>query len=321
MRTVSLMLAGCAAAFAAAAAHAQAYPHKSIRLVIPFAPGGPRDVQARLIGAKLTQAWGQAIIIDNRAGANGIIGTELAAKADPDGYTLLMISAGFAVNATLYPKLPYDSVRDFAAIAQLTTGPGLVVVTPALPVKSIPELIAYVRARPGKVFYASSGSGSPSHLAGELLKMMTHTDLVHVPYKGMAPGINDVVSGQVQVSIPTIPAGLALSRAGKLRALAVTGTQRSRAAPELPTVAEAGVPGYAATNWYGLSAPARTPAAIIAKLNAEIVRVLATREISDRLTDIGMDPAPSTPARLSELVVSEIAKWAQVIRAVGLRPE
>jgi tripartite-type tricarboxylate transporter receptor subunit TctC len=229
-------------------ADTQAYPNKPIRIIVPFPPGGPSDMQARLLGAKLTEAWGQATIIDNRGGANGIIGIELAAKADPDGYTLILVTAGMAVQPSLYPQLPYDPVRDFALISRITSGPGIMVVNPSLLVRSVSELIAYARAHPGKVFYGSAGNGAPSHLAVELLKVMTQVDFVHVPYKGMAPAITDVVAGQLQLSIPTMPAGLPLAKAGKLRALAVTGAQRSPAAPELPTVAEAGVPGYQASN-------------------------------------------------------------------------
>ncbi len=319
---LAVALAACAAHWPAPAiAQAQAYPARPLRLIIPFPAGGPRDIQARLIGTKLTEAWGRTVIIDNRAGASGIVGTEVAAKSTPDGYTLVMISAGHAVNATLYPKLPYDSIRDFAPIAKSASAPGIVVVAPSFPAKSVFGLIEYARARPGKLFYATSGTGSPSHLAVELFKIMTRTDFTHVPYKGMAPALVDVVSGQVQLSIPSIPGGLLLARAGKLRALAVTGAQRSPAAPELPTVAESGVPGYSATNWYGFAAPAKTPASIIAKLNTEITRVLNAPDTRARMMDLGLEPEPSTAAEFGEFMKSEIAKWAKVIQATGLRPE
>ena len=306
---------------AAATTAAQEYPAKPIRLIVPFAAGGPRDVQARLIGAHLAKAWGQQLIIDNRGGANGIIGSELAAHADPDGYTLLMISAGFAVNATLYPKLPYDSLREFAPVAPLSSGPGLLVVTPSLPVKSVGDLIDMARARRVELLYASAGTGSPSHLAGELLKQMARIDMTHVPYKGMAAGITDVVAGRVPMSIPTIPGALPLARSGKLRALAVTGEKRSPSAPEIPTVAESGVPGYAANNWYGISVPARTPANIVARLNTELNRATLAAATRERLFEIGMEPENGSSARFAEYVKNEIAKWARVIKTTGLKPD
>lgn len=315
------LIASTASFQAFAAEKAQVYPARPIRIIIPFPAGGPRDMQARLIGTKLTEAWGYSIIIDNRAGANGIVGTALAAQATPDGYTLLMISAGHAVSAALYPRLPYDSLRDFAPIGRSASAPGIVVVAPAFPAKSVPELIDYARGRPGKLFYSSAGTGSPSHLAVELFKLMTHTDFTHVPYKGMAPGITDLITGQVQLSMPSIPGGLPLARAGKLRALAVTGVRRSPAVPELPTVAEAGVPGYSATNWYGFAAPARTPGAVIAKLNAEITRAITAPDTRAHMADIGLEAETSTPAEFGEFVRTEIAKWAKVIKTTGLKPE
>ena len=310
-----------ALALIAAAATAQEYPTKPIRLIVPFGAGGPRDVQARLIGAHLHKAWGQTLIIDNRGGANGIIGSELAAHADADGYTLLMISAGFAVNATLYPKLPYDSLRDFAPVAPLSSGPGLLVVSPSLPVKTVSELIDLARTRRIELFFASAGTGSPSHLAGELFKLMARVEMTHVPYKGMAAGITDVVAGRVPISIPTIPGALPLARSGKLRALAVTGEKRSPSAPEIPTVAESGVPGYAAGNWYGIAVPARTPAHIVARLNTELNRATTDAATRERLFDIGMEPENGSSARFAEFVKSEIAKWARVVKTTGLKPD
>lgn len=300
---------------------AQAYPQKSIRLIIPFPPGGPRDIQARLISPKLTQAFGHTLVVDNRSGANGIIGTDLVAKAPPDGYTLLMVSSGHAVNATLYPKLPYDSVRDFVFITLLSSGPGILVINPALPVRSVGELIQYARSNPGKLLYASAGNGAPSHLAMELFKLVTRTDLVHVPYKGMAPGIADVISGQLQLSMPTIPGGLPHVRTGRLRALAVTSAQRSIAAPELPTMIEAGVPDYSATNWYGIAAPARTPQAIVTKLNQEIRAAIATPEVAERLLALGLETVNVQSEDFSTFVKAEIAKWAKVVKAAGLKAE
>lgn len=322
LRWLSAALIASTAPFHALAAEkAQVYPTRPVRIIIPFPAGGPRDMQARLIGTKLTEVWGYSIIIDNRAGANGIVGTALAAQATPDGYTLLMISAGHAVSASLYPKLPYDSLRDFAPIGRSASAPGIVVVAPTFPARSVHELIEYARARPGKLFYASAGTGSPSHMAVELFKLMTHTDFTHVPYKGMAPGITDLLTAQVQLSMPSIPGGLPLARAGKLRALAVTSARRSPAAPELPTVAEAGVPGYSATNWYGFAAPAGTPGAIVAKLNAEITRAITAPDTRAHMADIGLEAETSTPAEFGEFMKVEIAKWAKVVKATGLKPE
>lgn len=302
-------------------AAAQSYPTKPIRFIIPFAPGGPGDVQVRLLGPKLTEAWGQTVVVDNRGGANGIIAFELGAKADPDGHTLLLISAGFTVNANLYPKLPYDSVRDFAPVTQISSGPAIVVVHPSLPARSVKELIAYVRERPGQIIYASAGTGAPSHLAVELFKVMTQTHLVHVPYKGIAPGINDLLAGQVQVSFPTILAGLPHARTGRLRALAVTGARRSPAAPDLPTMAEAGVPGYEAANWFGIVVPARTPRAVVSKLNQEVARALGLPDVQERLSNLGMEPVSNTPEQFTDHIKSEIAKWAKVVKASGARPD
>ncbi len=308
-------------AAAAGGVTAQTYPHKPIRLIVPFAPGGPADIQARLIGPKLTEAWGRPVIVENRGGANTIIATELTAKADPDGHTVQIIGAGFTINVSLYPKLPYDSLRDFAPVTQLTSGPAIVVVHPSLPARSVKELIAIARARPGQVVYASAGSGSPSHLAVELFKVMTQTDLVHVPYKGAAPAMTDLIAGQVQVSFPTILAALTHVNNGRLRALAVTGAQRSPAAPELPTMAEAGVPGYEAANWFGTVVPAKTPPAIVSKLSQEIARVLRLADVRERLLTQGMEPVSNTPEAFSAYIKSEIAKWAKVVKASGARPD
>jgi tripartite-type tricarboxylate transporter receptor subunit TctC len=311
-----LVLASCLAAAAE-----PPYPTRPIRLIIPYPAGGPRDIQARLISNRLTELWGRTVIIDNRAGASGLLGTDLAAKAAPDGYTLLMIGGGHAINATLQPRLPYDSIKDFAPIARTGSAPGLMVVGTSLPVKSVTELVDYMRQRPGKLFYASAGTGTPNHLAMELLKIMTRTDAVHVPYKGMAPGLTDVMSGQVQISIPSIPGAVQLARAGKLRALAVTGVRRSPAAPEIPTVSEAGIPGYSSTNWYGFVAPAKTPSHIITLLSTEIVRLVDSPGMRDRLQDIGLEPDPAGPAQFAEFIRTEIVKWGKVVRAVGLKPE
>ena len=310
----------CLAAAACGVA-AQTYPVKPVRVIAPFSPGGPADFQLRLIAPRLSEAWGQQFIVDNRAGANGIIAFELGAKADPDGYTLILITAGFTINATLYPKLPYDSRRDFAGVTQLASAPGIVVVHPSLPARSVKELVALARSRPGQMTYMSAGVGSPSHLAVELLASMTGIRMIHVPYKGIAPGIVDLLAGQVQVSIPTILAGLDHARAGRLRALATTGASRAPAAPELPTMPEAGIPGYEAANWLGIVVPAKTPPAIINKLNQDLVRVLGLADVREKMLTQGMEPVSRTPAAFTQYVQSEIAKWAKVVKASGARPE
>jgi tripartite-type tricarboxylate transporter receptor subunit TctC len=307
------------ASLAAGTSFAQSYPSKPVRLIVPFAPGGPADIQARLIGPKLTEAWGQPVVVENRAGANTIIATELTARADPDGHTVLVVSAGFAINVSLYAKLPYDSLRDFAPVTQLTSGPAIVVVHPSLPARSVKELIQLARSRPGQLTYASAGL--PSQLAVELFKVMTGTDLVHVPYKGAAPAMIDLIAGHVQVSFPTIIGAFSHVQAGRLRALATTGAKRAPAAPDLPTMTEAGVPGYEAANWFGTVVPAKTPTAIVAKLSQEIARMLRLPDARERLLVQGMEPTSSTPEEFSAYIRSEMTKWAKVVKASGAKPE
>jgi len=308
-----------ALAAAAGSASAQAYPTRPIRLVVPFAAGGPADIQARLIGPRLAEAWGQPVVVENRPGGNTIIATELTARADPDGHLVQVISAGFAINVSLYAKLPYDSVRDFAPVTQLTSGPAIAVVHPSLPVRSVKELIALAKARPGQLTYASAGL--PSQLAVELFKVMTGTDMVHVPYKGQSPAMIDLIAGHVQVSFPTMLGTLGHVEAGRLRALATTGAKRAPAAPNLPTMIEAGVPGYVATNWFGTAVPARTPPAIVAKLSQEIARVLRLPDVGERLLSQGLEPVSSTPEEFSSYIRSEMSKWAKVVKASGAKAE
>jgi len=297
----------------------QAYPTKPIRLVVPFAPGGPADIQARLIGPKLTEAWGQPVVVENRPGGNTIIATELTARAEPDGHLVQVISAGFAINTSLYAKLPYDSLRDFAPVTQLTSGPAIVVVHPSLPARSVKALIQLARSRPGQLTYASAGL--PSQLAVELFKVMTGTDMVHVPYKGAAPAMIDLIAGHVQVSFPTIIGGLSHARSGRLRALATTGAKRSPATPDLPTMIEAGLPGYEAANWFGTAVPAKTPPAIVSKLSQEIARVLRLPDVGERLLSQGMEPTTSTPEEFAAYIRSEMTKWAKVVKASGAKAE
>ena len=306
-------------ALACPAASAQSDPSKPVRLIVPFAPGGPADFQARLIAPKLTASWGQPVVVENRAGGNTIIATELTARSEPDGHVVQVISAGFAINVSLYSKLPYDSLRDLAFVTQLTSGPAIVVVHPSLPVRSVKELIQLARSRPGQLTYASAGL--PSQLAVELFKVMTGTDLVHVPYKGAAPAMIDLIAGHVQVSFPTIGGGLPHAQAGRLRALATTGAKRPLAAPDLPTMMESGVPGYEATNWFGTAVPAKTPPAIVAKLSQDIGRVLHLPDVRERLLAQGMEPVSNTPEEFSTYVRSEMTKWAKVVKASGAKAE
>ncbi|MCC7081361.1 MAG: tripartite tricarboxylate transporter substrate binding protein [Burkholderiales bacterium] len=307
---------GCVAVLGCAGAAAQgAYPTKPIRIIVAYTPAGTTDILARALGQKITEAWSQPVIVDNRPGANGNIGTEVAAKAAADGYTLLMATAGtHAINPTLYPKLQYDAVRDFAPVSLVATVPNILVVNNALPVKNVKELIAYAKANPGKLAHGSPGIGSTGHLSAELFKSMTGIRMTHVAYKGSAPTLQDLMSGQIQVVIDNIPVYLPQVKAGKIRALAVTTAKRSPAAPELPTIDEAGVKGYEASTWFALFAPAGTPTAIVARLSAETRRILELVDMRERLLGLGAQPAGCTPEELARFVQAEIAKWAKVIR-------
>ena len=308
-------------ALAAPAGAQTAYPQKPIRMVVPFPPGGGTDILARLFGQKMSETLGQQVIIDNRGGAGGTIGTDIAAKAPPDGYTLILVSGSHAINPGLYPKLPYDSVNDFAPITQLATSPGILVVNPSLPVKSVKDLIALARAKPGQINYASAGSGTPPHLAGELFKVMAKIDMVHVPYKGNAPAFTDVIGGQVSLIFPTMPSAMPFIKSGRLRPIAVTSAKRSPAAPDIPTIAESGLPGYEATSWYGILAPARTPREIVARLHEVLVSIIGSPDMKDKLAAQGLDPVGNTPQQFAAVIKSEISKWAKVVKASGAKPE
>ena len=313
-------LATACAALTAAAADAQTYPNKSIRFVVPFPPGGIADVMARVFGQKFTDTWSQPVFIENRAGAGGNIGADIVAKSPPDGYTLVMGSIGtHAVNVSLFSKMPYDPVRDFAPVALAIEADGLLVLHPSVPVKTLKDLIALSRARPGQLVYASAGNGTAAHLAGELFKSMAKVDIVHIPYKGNVPAITDLVGGQTSMLFATLPTVLPLAKAGKLHALAVTGAQRNPATPEVPTMAESGLPGFEVTNWIGVFAPAGTPADIVAKLNSEIMRIMRLPDVQSRLANEGAKFKPTTPNEFAAFVKAEIAKWGKVIRDSGAR--
>ena len=301
----------------AAGAAAQPYPAKPVRLIVPFPAGGIADIYGRLIGARVGEAWGQPVVVENRTGAGGNIGADLVAKAAPDGYTLVMGSIGtHAVNVSLFSKLPYDPVRDFAPIALVLEAEGLLVVHPSVPAQSVAELIALAKARP--LTFASAGMGTASHLAGELFKSMARVEMTHVPYKGNVPAITDLLAGQTALLFATMPTVLPHAKAGKLRALATIGAVRSAAAPELPTVAET-LPGFEVTNWIGLFAPAGTPADIVRRWNGEVARFMQSRETGARLLNEGARYIPMTPEQFGAFVRAEIAKWAPVVKASGAR--
>jgi tripartite-type tricarboxylate transporter receptor subunit TctC len=302
-----------------AAALAQNYPVKPIRVIVPFPAGGIADVFARVIGAKLNDAWGQQVVVENRPGAGGNIGADIVAKSPADGYTLVMGSIGtHAVNVSLFSKLPYDPVRDFAPVTQVMEADGLLVVHPSVPVKTVKELIALARARPGQIAYASAGNGTAGHLAGELFKLMAHIDMVHIPYKGNVPAIIDLIGGQTSLLFATMPTVMPQVQAGRLKALAVTGATRSAAAPELPTISEAALPGFEVTNWIGIFAPAGTPRDIVVKLNGEANRTMRQPEIQRRLATEGAKFTARTPDEFGAFVKAEIAKWAKVVKSAGI---
>ncbi|APW37998.1 ABC transporter substrate-binding protein [Rhodoferax koreense] len=307
---------------AAAAQSANTYPNKAIRMVVPFTPGGSTDIMGRTIGQQLTQAWGQPVVIDNLPGAGGSIGADKVAKAPADGYTLLMGHIGtLAVTPSLYPKLPYDPVKSFAAVAWVARVPNVLVVHPSVPVKSVQELVAYAKANPGKINYGSGGNGSAAHIATEYFKLQTGTQMQHVPYKGTAPAVTDLVGGQIQLMFTGVPAVMAQVKAGQLRALAVSSPHRVKAVPELPTVAESGYAGFEADQWYGVVAPANTPPDVTAKLNQQINRALASPEIAERLASEGAEATPNPPKVFADLIVSEIARWRTVIEKGGVKVE
>ena len=310
-----------ALALAAGLATAQTDPTKPIRIVVPWPPGGGTDLVARTVAQKMNETLGQTAVVDNRAGANGIIGADLAAKAPADGYTVLITIASHAINPTLYPKLPYDTLADLAPLSLLAEYPFVITVHPSIPAKTIKEFIAIAKSRPGQLSYASSGNGSGPHLGMELFMNMAGISMVHVPYKGAGQAMTDLISGQVQVFLNNFLAGMPMIKAGKLRALAVTSAKRSAAASELPTVVEAGVPGYVVTGWYGMFVPAATPAPVVATLHAATVKALRSRDVSERLSNEAAEIVASTPPQFAEFLKAEIAKWAGVIRKANIRLE
>lgn len=320
MRMIANLFAVLALAAISAASSAQGFPNKPIRLIVAFSAGGPTDVLARAIGQKLSETLGQQVAIDNRPGAGGNIGSEIVAKAPPDGYTLVMGIVGtHAINASLYRKMPYDAVKDFAPVILTASATITLVAHPSVPAKSIKELIVLAKSKPRQLNFASPGSGTPQHLAGELFKTMAGVDIVHIPYRGAAPAVIDLLGGQVSLAFVSLPAALPHVKAGKLTALGISASKRSAVAPDVPTIAESGLPGYEAENWYGVLAPAGTPREIVNKLNSEIVKVLRMPEVKERLHSQGFDTLSSTPEEFAAYIKSEIVKWAKVVKDSGAK--
>ncbi len=309
------------AVFAVAASGQTSYPSRPVRFIVPSAAGGGTDIIARAIAQKLSESLGQQFVVDNRPGAGQMIGIELAAKSPTDGHTIVMAASTLAINSVMYKKVSYDPVRDFAPITQAASLPNVLVVHPSLPVKSVAELIAYAKQRPGQLNFASAGIGTSPQMSVELLKSMAGIDMVHIPYKGTSPGVVDLLAGQVTVMTPNVLTALPHIKAGKLRALAVTSAKRSEALPDIPTIAEAGLPGYDSTQWYGVLAPAGTPHEIVARLHAEIVRALRLPGVRERLAADGAEAVGSTPEEFAAFIRSEIEKWAAVAKSAGIRPE
>ena len=320
MKVALSVLAAVLATHVAQAAE-QNYPNRPVRIVVPFSPGGGNDIVARFAAQRMTEAFGQTAVVDNRAGAGSTLGTDVVAKSAPDGYTLLVTHNAIAINETLYPKLPYDAERDFAQVILVGSTTNTLVVNAKVPAKSTKELIALAKSKPGALNYASSGAGGTSHLAMEYFRLSTGTNLVHIPYKGTGPGLTDLVGGQVQVMISALPGTIPFIQGKRLVALATTGAKRSAFLPDLPTLAESGVPGYAFDTWYGLHAPAKVPKDIIAKLNKTLDKALHTAAVKELLFKAGLEAEGGTPEGFRKFMVSEIQKMGKIIKASGAKPE
>jgi tripartite-type tricarboxylate transporter receptor subunit TctC len=307
---------------AAPPAGAQSYPTRPIRLVITYPPGGTTDFVGRPLAQKLSEFLGQQVVVDNRGGAGGVIATVIVAQAPPDGYTLLLgTSSGMVINPLLNPKLPYDPFRDFTPISRTNINPQALVATPSLPANNVKELVAYAKANPGKLNAASSGIGTPNHLGCEMLKYLARIDVVHIAYKGGGPAMTDLIAGQVQLQFSSIPTVLAHVKAGRVKMLAIGSAKRSPALPDVPTIAEGGVPGYEYTTWYGLFGPKAMQKGVVSQLNGAVAKALGSPEVSQRLMSQGAEPSPSTPEALTEYMREESARWAKVIRAAGIKAE
>ena len=301
--------------------HAQQYPTRPVRFISPYPPGGGNDTLLRILGEKLGEQLGQRVIVDNRPGANTIVGTELLVKSPPDGYTFILLPNSFATNPSFYPKLPYDTMKDLAPVGQIAQSPQMIVAHPSVPVKTVKELLAMARAKPGLLSYGTSGNGSTGHLAGTLLSMMTGVQLTHIAYKGTAPAVNELIGGHIPLMISSMISTLPHVRSGKLRIIALTTGKRSQAIPEVPTIAESGVPGYDATLWYGVLAPARTPDAIIKRMSAELAATLRNPEVAEKLSTQAVEPYHTSPEQFAALIRTELEKWSKVIRASGVKAD
>jgi tripartite-type tricarboxylate transporter receptor subunit TctC len=311
-----------ALALAAVLAQAQSYPNRPIKLVVPFAPGGSADLVGRLLAQQMSESLGQPVVVENKGGASGMLGNEYVAKSAPDGYTLTVGTLGpFAVNQTLYDKVPYDNIRDFAPITLTGISSHILVAHPSVPVTNVNELIALAKQKPGQLTFASSGTGNATHLTFELFKARAGIDIVHVPYKGGGPAMADLVGGQVLFSFASMASAVPFVRAGRLRAIAVSGGERSALFPDVPTVSESGLAGFASEDWQGILAPAKTPPEIIGKLNAEIGRILLLPEVKAKLTAAGFDPKPSTPEWFAQFIQAETLKWAKLLKAIGIKAQ
>jgi tripartite-type tricarboxylate transporter receptor subunit TctC len=319
--TLKMTLVGICAHAATAIAAEPVFPTKPIRMIVAVPPGGPADTLARLVAPRLTESLGQTVVIDNRPGANGIIAYETTARATPDGHTFTAVAAGVVINASLYPKVPYDPLKDFAPITLGITVPNILVVHPSVSASSVKDLVALAKAKPGTLAFASAGNGTSGHLALEVFRMHAGVDVTHVPYKGGGPALAEVLAGQVQALFSIALAAMPHINAGKLRALAITSAKRSRVAPELPTVAEAGFPGFEVIGWFGWLAPAATPRAIVTRLNAELVRVLRLPDVRDRLLNQSTEPVGNTPQEFAAFMKSEHEKWSKVIKAAHIKVE
>ena len=305
----------------AAAAHAQDFPNRSIKLIVPFAAGGSTDTVSRIIANKMSASIGQSVIVENRPGAGGNIGADFVAKSRPDGYTLLFPAGSFAINTALYSKLPYDPVKDFEPVILICTVTGILVTHPSVPANSVQELITLARNKPGTVNYASAGSGTVIHLAGELFKNMAKVEMTHVPYKGSGPALADLIGGQVQIMFANMPGTLQHVKAGRLRVLGVTSEKRSPVLPDVPAISEAGLPGFQAATWFGVFAPAGTPPAVVARLNSEFAKALATDEVLEHMKSEGAEPIGGPPERLRAFLKAEIDRWTPVVRASGAKAD
>ena len=298
-----------------------AYPGRAVKILVPYAPGGATDIIARIVAAELTKSLGQIFVVENKTGANGNVGADFVAKSAPDGYTLLMGLSTLAINPSMYAKLPYDALRDFAPISQAVSAPNILTVHPSVPAKTVKEFIVLAKAKPGSITFGSAGMGTSPHLSGELLKTLAKIDIVHVPFKGSGQSIISQLAGEIAANFPSVPTALPYIKADRLRGLGVTTRKRTQALPDVPSIAEAGVPGYEATQWFGVLAPAGTPRAIVERLHQEIIRAVRSAEIKERIVGEGMEVVASTPEEFAAYIKSETEKWTKVIKSAGIKPQ